>query len=233
MAYTPDTRILNLAFSGLTYLADNNHISFQVVSTGILHTPSGRISACDPLVQPEQPSFTQKVAEGDYEVKIAIARYDSGDERVAFAMLRFSEEQAVQWKMALIGDQNEQGLGHDEFFGYGVDSGTGCFMDAEAAELLNERMTQEDDFYEEITEGMQTTYKNTRSWLSFQPSDTSKANVVCFSSGWGDGVYPSFFGYSLDGDVVSLVTDFCLFPDSDSVNLPRTERPWWKFWKSS
>jgi Protein of unknown function (DUF4241) len=231
VAYTPDPRILSLAFSGSNYLIDNSEISFQVISAGTLHTPSGSISACDPLVQPEQPSFTQKVAEGDYEVKIAIARYENGDERIAFAMLCFSEDPPDQWKIALIEDQNEQALGDDEFFGYGVDAGIGCFMDAEAAELLSERMTQEDDFYEEITEGMQTTYKNTRSWLSFQPSNTSKANVVCFSSGWGDGVYPSFFGYSLNGDVVSLVTDFCLFPDSDPVNLSRAEKPWWKFWK--
>jgi hypothetical protein len=32
--------------------------------------------------------------------------------------------------------------------------------------------------------------------------------VIAFSSGWGDGSYPSFWGYDADSQPVALVTDF-------------------------
>lgn len=231
MAYSLNLKVLEQAFSELNYLDNDKKVSFQVVSAGVLHVSSGSISASDPLVEPDQPSFTQKVVVGDYEVKLAIARFDGGDERIAFAMVSFSEDQPVEWKMALIANQNEKTLGHDEFFGYGVDSGTGCFMDSDAGALMSERMRQQEDFFEEIIEGMEATYRHTRSWLSFQPSSASKANVVCFSSGWGDGVYPSFFSYSDSGKVVSLVTDFCVFSDSNPITPSKAKKPWWQFWK--
>lgn len=36
----------------------------------------------------------------------------------------------------------------------------------------------------------------------------SRANLIAFSSGWGDGGYASFFGYDARDSVVCLVTDF-------------------------
>jgi hypothetical protein len=36
--------------------------------------------------------------------------------------------------------------------------------------------------------------------------------VVSVSSGWGDGVYPTYVGYSAGGAVTSFVTDFLVVP---------------------
>ncbi len=40
--------------------------------------------------------------------------------------------------------------------------------------------------------------------------EESQANVIAFSSGWGDGIYPTYFGYDEQGNVVCAVTDFQL-----------------------
>ncbi|WMW80897.1 DUF4241 domain-containing protein [Undibacterium cyanobacteriorum] len=231
MAYMLNSKLVDLAFSESTYGDGKKLVSFEVVSAGTLHVSSGAIVACDPLVQPGAQPFVCQIAKGDYEVRLAIARLAGGDERVAFAKLAFSDSPVVDWKMALVENQSVEKLGADEFFGYGVDAGTGCFMDADAALLLQERMDQDEEYFEQIGEQMDATYKYTRSWASVLPSTASKANIVCFSSGWGDGCYPSFFGYSSDGKVVSLVTDFCVLDEAEAETSVE-KKPWWQFWKS-
>jgi uncharacterized protein DUF4241 len=34
------------------------------------------------------------------------------------------------------------------------------------------------------------------------------ANILLFTSGWGDGAYPSYWGYAADDALVCLLTDF-------------------------
>ena len=40
----------------------------------------------------------------------------------------------------------------------------------------------------------------------------TRANVVTFSSGWGDGGYPTFLGRNGVGGVVYVTTDFGVVP---------------------
>ena len=51
-------------------------------------------------------------------------------------------------------------------------------------------------------------------WANVQVSDRTQANIVAFSSGCGDGAYASYWGYDSTGNLVSLVTDFSLFPST-------------------
>ncbi|GAA2357232.1 hypothetical protein Cme02nite_50810 [Catellatospora methionotrophica] len=37
--------------------------------------------------------------------------------------------------------------------------------------------------------------------------------MITVSSGWGDGIYPTFIGYAAEGKVTSYVTDFLVIPD--------------------
>ncbi|AOZ89805.1 hypothetical protein BK049_14570 [Bacillus xiamenensis] len=59
----------------------------------------------------------------------------------------------------------------DEFYGYGVNTGMGCFMDAEAALYLqvyeDKRYKEDNDFYfyEEFAEALEQNYKYTWDWL--------------------------------------------------------------------
>jgi hypothetical protein len=39
-------------------------------------------------------------------------------------------------------------------------------------------------------------------------------NLIAFSSGWGDGGYPSFFGYDSHDHLACLVTDFGVLLDA-------------------
>ncbi|MGX9290977.1 DUF4241 domain-containing protein [Bacillus sp. A015] len=100
----------------------------------------------------------------------------------------------------------------DEFFGYGVNTGMGCFMDAEAARYLqayeDKRHKEDNDFYlyEEFAEALEQNYKHTWDWLVTRFHD--KVDIAMFTTGIGDGMYPSFWGLDENGEPTCLVTDF-------------------------
>lgn len=173
---------------------------------GELELPTGQLVACDPLVSCDGP-FTQAVPKGRYPLQLAIARIGD-DERVAFARIVFAPGPATRWEMALVKGQDPNTLGPDECFGYGVDSGTGGFMDAAALRSYEARRDQEGEAFDErLFAELDKTYQHTRSWYLL-PTDAG--NVAFFSSGYGDGAYPSYFGYDADGRLVAVVTDFLL-----------------------
>ena len=212
MAYQLDIANLELAFGGAAPGKPSRRFLLQ--PAGMLTIAQGRIAASDPLVQPDTPPFTEPVPNGSFPVTLAIAALDGGDERIAYARVDFSPARAVRWEMALIEGQDAAELDDEEdFFGYGVDAGTGCFMGAAAARDLGLAMDSEDDYFESIIAGMDQTYRHTRSWYARKPDPAGAENIVCFSSRYGDGAYPSFFGFDADGKLAALVTDFLILHD--------------------
>ena len=179
----------------------------EVVEAGLLELPSGEIVATDPLVYPEAAPFERTVSAGNYPVYIY--KYQ---ERNAFAELRFSEKEVVSWELATVPGEDPSTLEEGELFGYGVDTGLGCFMDETTAmdfdkllmdaegmyfdDVLYDLMyTEESDFEDELV-------------LNHRPWEGRSENVMIFESGWGDGFYASYWGLDADGEVVTLVTDF-------------------------
>jgi Protein of unknown function (DUF4241) len=166
--------------------------------------PSGEIVACDGFIMMHQP-FTRRVRPGRYAVTIAIAAFAEGDERIAFAQMRFSDRPVARWEMALLAGQDTSTLEPGYFFGYPVDSGTGSFADPRAVELINKATDPEMKFFNEVSAEMEKVYRHTRSWVHIE---TPEGSAVLFSSGLGDGMYPSYFGLEDTGEAVAIVTDF-------------------------
>lgn len=181
---------------------------------GGLRLTSGRVVVTDPLVAPEREPLTRTVRPGTYRVALSVARLGNGDERVAAAMLQFSSEPVARWELAVMPGQDVRTLQSGEFFGYGVDAGLGCFLDAETAahlvaheqQLLRERGQR---FYERLEPALVS--RDSWSWaLSTLPSSNGPTNLALFSSGWGDGHDASCWGLDSRGEPVALVTDFRL-----------------------
>jgi hypothetical protein len=196
---------------------------------GELRLPSGRIVACDAVVEPEYPPFARTVAPGAYAVHLAIAHFDGGDQRIAAAWLHFAAGVPARWEPAeLAGRAGKRAE-------YGVDSGTGAFLSAEAVPAVARRLDA--GFAEAAAEAMQTNYADTRDWAVLPVPDTDGLDIALFSSGMGDGSYASYWGLDERGEPVCLLTDFGLLEaperaagaaessDPDAVG-PR--RPWWK-----
>jgi hypothetical protein len=187
---------------------------------GALNITSGRVVACDPLAQPERQPFARDLrARGAFLVETL---HDSG--RIALAVLWLRERAEVRaadlrWEMALIEGDLPDTLGDDEFFGYPVDAGVGCFMDADAAAAMAERDRREAEspdygsYYDNVLAGEMGDADTADHW----PLGPGSANnTVVFRSGWGDGSYPSFWALDAAGEPVALVTDFMTMTGGDA-----------------
>ena len=175
---------------------------------GGLALATGRVVACDPLGPPEIEPFARVAPAGTFPVTLSVAHFEDGDRRVAAALVRFGPRAPASWEPALLPGESPDDLAEGEIFGYPVDSGTGCFMDAETARLVLS-LPDFDDFFDALNHLLDETYENTWSWANLGVEDGH--NVVAFSTGVGDGLYASYFGLGEDGEVVCLVTDFSLF----------------------
>ncbi|MCM4080568.1 DUF4241 domain-containing protein [Paractinoplanes hotanensis] len=166
---------------------------------GKLNLPSGRLVAADPssLDYGDEP-FLTTVPPGTYPVTVSLATFtdDLAHTRVAAMRIDISDRHPVRWEPALRDGQDLLDLGYGEFFGFGVDAGLACFVD----EDNRERLTDE--------------------WQSLELRDPrfvtlSGGDMIAWSSGWGDGAYPTWIGRDHSGRVTSFIADMLLFPSDD------------------
>lgn len=188
---------------------------------GDLHLPTGRIVANDPLSNFETEPFTVSVTPGNYPIYLSVAHFPEvegesekkrkpADSLVAQAIMEFSSKRPVKWEMAVpTGEQAAAELANLEegdYIGYVVDSGTGGFMDKAVSEKLEYIM---DDFYSRTQGEFIESYVPHYGHLMANVLGGDWDDFVCFTSGLGDGCYPSYFGLDEDGRPCCLVTDFC------------------------
>lgn len=134
MSYAPDPEGLRSAFAAERFTFQETSIQFSLADAGRLIVTSGKIAAGDAQADAEtelQP-FTQCVPNGDYPVTLAMARFDNGDERLAYARVQLGDAPVAHWYPALLATEDARTLKPGDMFGYRVESGTACFMDPQA-----------------------------------------------------------------------------------------------------
>lgn len=99
-------------------------------------------------------------------------------------------------------------------------------MDPRASQALTERMNDDEDYFQTLIAEMEKTYVHTWSWANLEMDTNTHANLIAFSSGLGDGCYPSYFGLDEKGNPMILVTDFGVFNDNEITEvLGRIQQP--------
>lgn len=201
---------------------------------GEVNLPTGRVVVGDPLVDLSATPLAQRVAPGRYPVIVAIAHLSHKkrvEQRIACAMLRISDRRPVRWVNAVKEAPDDSEWEVDGVFGYGVDTGMGCFASAESAEAIGERMDADDEYLGWVLDAAEQVHVPMRGWVSVVPdARMSDANVVVFSSGMGDGFYASYWGYDERDEPVCLITDFTVVHSAQEEPAPAGKRPWWKLW---
>jgi len=196
-------------------------VTSTYASIGSLVIASGKILACDPFnAERTFTSYSTGVPTGIHPVHLNTVTYQDGDQRVAYATVRFTLSKPAFWKPARIEGKNDL----DMFVGYPIDSGMGCFVDVLGLPLLLpktiDRHAYRDDFSwvlaamndyqsepihaldEQLNRGENIL------WAGVTLNAETGMNLLAFHSGWGDGAYPSFFGYDDQGTLTCLTTDF-------------------------
>ncbi|MGV8928497.1 MAG: DUF4241 domain-containing protein [Brevundimonas sp.] len=222
---TPRPEVLTGAFSpGFVGEADDERYPIRVVRLGEVHISSGRVILVDPFVMSTRDMpLALTVRPGRYPVDLAVADAGDSGQRVALARMLISEEPPVRWTLAVTGDQDPTTLSGDDIFGYGVDSGTGAFVDAAVpAWLATEYPASDIDRYGALVDDWQARGEAAAVELGIPYGfaliePLGPGSAAMFSSGWGDGYYASWVGYGADDRPVVIVTDFAVIT---AVNFP-------------
>ena len=206
-----DPQMAARAFEGATIEDYGHPLRYQVHKLGKLRLPTGAVVAADALVFPDSAPFTRRVPPGRYPVDIALAHLADGYSYIAFARLTFDRAVPVSWELALT-EADAAESQPPEKPGYGVDSGTGCFMDARTGalavgwfrgnELLRELLENR------IIKKMDARRDSGACAAIVRPVFWRLASIAFFNSGRGDGLYASSFGLDASGKAVQLITDF-------------------------
>jgi hypothetical protein len=199
------TDVFDRAFNNATLPSvEGSPYELHTETLGELDVPTGRIGALEAFFAHDFQPFTVEVPPGRYTTQVAVAA-TGNDEIVAFARVKFSNARVAYWKMAVWPHTDTSDLEAGAFVGYAVDGGTGSFMDATAAEDIAGPEQGRGLFA-----GMEREIEKPRRMRAM--FRTARSNVAVFSTGNGDGAYPSYFGFGESGEPVVLVTDFGLFP---------------------
>ena len=188
-----------------------DEVTAECMEIGELYLPTGHVVACDPLTLWQADPFIQTVQPGHYPVSLSLLQLpDQRWKRVALAKVTFNNKRPIAWEMALKPGQNISELSQDEFYGYGVDTGAGAFLDAQAVRSLQTRINMH---FDDLVETLIDARRDPVLGAMISLEDATGINFAAFSAGFGDGSYPSYWGYDVDGNVVCLVTDFGLLSE--------------------
>lgn len=185
-----------------------------------LTVSDGNVIAADPFgLYADFPPYIQKIPAGEFDVTACVLRKES-DTHIAAVNVRFTDSQPVRFEMALDGSESVEdvaSLAEGEFFGFPVDSGLAAILDTTS---LKAYLDFEKDWYKNnpdkniyddlLSDLFAESYadapdfqRDCGDYIDFVIPGTDY-HMPVFSSGFGDGVYPVYFGYSKDGGVCSM-----------------------------
>ncbi len=192
------------------------NVEVDRLEIGTVHFPTGTILACDPFVDLEyaQP-YLQTVPAGTYPVTICVVPSEKYGDRYACVKVTVSSGKPVRYELGMTGEADlDEELQEGEFFGFNVDAGTGCVVDIKTREAFQTYWEQQEKdidpynglFYDLMEENFKKYPKyqgECGGWLNWTVPGTD-CNLPIFASGWGDGVYPCYFGYDQENQVCGI-----------------------------
>ncbi|AZA80437.1 hypothetical protein C1637_23115 [Chryseobacterium lactis] len=182
--------------------------------TGKIYLSSGKLVACDPLITNDMLPFSEEFPKGDFSV---IVHKERESNCVAYTEIIFNTAEIVKWKLATTKGQNIKELKEGEVFGYPVESGMGCFMDADTQGSLNELeqklyQNKGGDFmgiYEEFFHEHFFDENGAIDQYAFlKPAEAHPGTIFAFETGYGEGFYASYIAYDKDQSPVKIITEF-------------------------
>lgn len=186
---------------------DAPEVVVETRPAGMLRMPTGLLVTADPgWLDDDLEAFAEALPRGRHPVTLAVVRFVEQPEhiRVAGCRVDVRDVPVVSWGQALRPGDDASSLGDGQFFGVGVDAGMLCFFDAAALPGLVELSEDWDEprgLWDELTDAV------SRDESAELEDPETETNLIAFSIGWGDGVYPVWIGRGADGEVACVVAD--------------------------
>jgi hypothetical protein len=212
-------------------ITDSNLDKLIEIEIGDIYLPTGEIIASDPFFTQDIKPFARTVNPGVYKVYIYVIEIEPGHNRIAFAKIKFKQETASHWILALTEDMKIEDLANlkeGQYFGFPVDAGLGCFLDAKTNLIYLNKMKEfyqkypDKNYYDDLLAAEFDTYSSSNKyssdigdWNNHVVDDKSDMNILMFASGWGDGYYPTYWGYNDKKEAIELTIDFLIDLDEE------------------
>lgn len=178
----------------------------EKIEAGKLKLVSGKIIATDPILMYDDQSYSKTVAPGIYTVYVYNGKTEKRKTQSVLAELRINENVPVRWELALFKGENASGFAHDEFMGYEVENGLGCFMDESVMDILD---VMDEDELEKYEKEIRDKVRNSQnSCADILIDKKAGSNIIVFASGWNEGVFPTYYGLDKQNNIARIVTDF-------------------------
>lgn len=193
---------------------------------GEIFLPTGEVVVSDPLCylgQEEKLSvpFVEKLPSGKYTVTLGVLHHPEFGDRYAAARLSVTDQRPVRYQLALRPGEKPGDVKSGAYYGFGVDTGLGCFCDrqteGEYSDFLSawRKENPNGNHYNDYFEGLFAENYRRRpelqreggDWLDWTVPGTEH-NLIMFNSGFGDGYYPAFWGYDAQGEICCLTVRF-------------------------
>ena len=194
-----------------------------VLDMGEIKFPTGDILVRDPLVwlsRNEKPYLTS-VPKGTFRIETLVAKISEDNYRYVLSRVKFSDNTPIKYYEALKGDENLDDVDEDSIFGFNVDAGLATIVDVQTKNVycdFEKRWYQEhpdknisDDFFAEVFRENALKYplyqREGGDWINFEIPGT-ELSIPMIQSGFGDGVYPVYFGYDKNGHLCDVVMEY-------------------------
>src|SRR3954453_7601040 len=188
----------------------NSPVPVALGLLGRLSFDDGRLVVADPYLMGEDAvPVVQELVALPYDVVAATATVGPDHPRIAAALLVRGDDPVVSWQMAHWPDQDLASLGPQEFFGYGVDAGTGCFASPAGAEAAGRVLMADAGMLADPVSAALFSGSPGAGAAVVAPAAGAVPLAVC-PSGWGDGSYPTWLGLNDRDEVAVAMTDFLL-----------------------
>ena len=195
---------------------------------GTISLPTGELIGCDPLVylQNDAESFYIKAPAGEFPVELCVVEPPDGDcARYAAMRIKYSDKRAVRYELALTGSEDLSEIADFEegdYFGFPVDAGLGCFCDKTAQKAYtafdNEMYQKHGEGFNFYNDYMAALFAESYNadpryqreggdFINYTVPGTEYHIPMC-NSGFGDGMYPVYWGYDEDGNICQTVMQF-------------------------
>ena len=205
-------------------LSDSNSKAFNEMEIGKINLLTGKIVASD--VMHTTTAFSRTVEPGEYPVTLCTHEISPSKYIVEYAKIKFKPEEAKKWLLAVTDEMDLEELktlDEDGFFGHMVSAGLSCFMDQETEEEYAEKTAtfyndnpSKDYFKKVLLPEIRKTMKDDSElqkqikWNDHKVDEAKNKNIIMFTSGWGDGYYPAYWGYNDSNETVELTIDFLI-----------------------
>lgn len=194
---------------------------------GMLNCPSGKLIACDPMTSLlDAPALLQTIERGLYKVKVCVVPTKRYGDRYSCVKLEITDEIPVRYELGVTGIEDlecdlDDDLLENEVFGFGVDTATACLCDVQAQLDFQQYWTkhvaekQDHEPYEYHFSALMAQnaqdhplYQTSLGdWLNYTIPHSS-LNITMFTTGFGDGCYPVYFGYNAKDQICAVYISF-------------------------